>query len=503
MSAHRQRSATTSRPVDLATQLDRAAAHYAAGRLAEAERAYGLAEAAAPGDPHSAYSLAIIDLRLGRLNEAVRRLRRVTRIAPALGAAHHNLGYAYQRLGRWSEATAAYGQAVELDPTAAGSRLNLAIALAAVGRFDEASRQYRRLAEDPANRLDALARLAVLAPAGVTEAEGDELRRLAKAKDVDEDARIALLFALGGVLDARGEIDAAFEAYAAGNALKQQALVRAGADPTGVAEQNEQAARFVRKRVGAAFIAQHRSAGASKASPIFIVGFPRSGSTLIEQMLASHGSVQSMGESPTMAEVLKDQFPYAATPSGAEHFRDLADAYLAAQKARGWDGRSRLVDKTLENYLHVGVIALMFPRAVILHSLREPADTGFACFRQLFTVGNETLYDLAQIGDEYRRYREIMTHWDQVLPGRVKAVEHEALIVDPAERIRWLVTDACGLKWDSACLRFEQSTRAVTTASGAQVRRPIFRTSLGRWRPYAKHLAPLLDALGPHAPVEV
>ena len=487
------------KPVDITAQLDAGAAHYAAGRLTEAESAYGLVEAAAPNEPRAAYSLAIIDLRLGRLKQAVRRLRRVARIEPAFGDAHHNLGYAFQQLGRWSDAVAAYRKAADQNPVAT-SHLNLAIALAAIGRLEEAAQHYRLAAADPATRADALARLALLAPAWVTEVEADDLRRLSGAADVTDERRIALLFALGGILDRRAEIDAAFSAYAAGNELKHRLLAHTGADPSRVAEQNRQAARYLRERVGAPLIAQRQLRGASKASPIFIVGFPRSGSTLIEQVLASHGSVQGMGESPVLAEILSGQFPYVAGPVRAGHFRDLAEAYLSAQKAKGWDGRSRLVDKTLENYLHIGVVALMFPRAIILHSLREPADTGFACFRQLFVSGNETLYDLAQIGEEYRRYRQLMAHWDECLPGRMDEVEHEALVTDPARRIRWLVTEVCNLSWDPACLQFHQSTRGVTTASGAQVRQPIFRTSLGRWRAYAEHLGPLLDALGPYAP---
>jgi len=503
LSAPARRNSKADRQSDIAARLDVAAAHYAAGRLAEAERDYARIAAAAPNDPWAIYSLAVIDIRQGRLEAAARRLRRVARLDPVLVAAHHNLGYVCQRLGHWSDAAAAYGRAVELDPGASASRLNLAIALAAIGRIDEAADQYRRLAADPGSRADALTRLALLTPGRITDEELEALHRLEAAPGLSDNDGASPLFALGGVLDARGAFDAAFEAFAAGNRLKRAALARAGADPALVAAQNERAARLVRTRLDAAFFAQHRPSGASKAAPVFVVGFPRCGSTLIEQILASHGSVQGLGEGPVLAEVLKDQFPYTDRPKGPAHFRELADAYLAGQRARGWDGRSRLVDKTLENYLHVGVIALMFPRAVILHSVRDAADTGFACFRQLFVAGNETLYDLSQIGEEYVRYQGIMTHWGKVLPGRVIDIEHEALVAAPESRIRWLITQACALDWDPACLRFDQVDRGVTTASGAQVRQPIFTTSLGRWRPYARHLAPLLDALGPYAPKEI
>jgi len=502
LSASAPLSDRTGRPIDLAEQLDAAAAHYAAGRLAEAAYAYTVAAMAAPDDTRALSSLGVINIRLGRLEDAATHLERVVRIDPNLAAAHHNLGYVRQRLGHWAEAAAAYGRAVACDPDAAASRLNLAIALAATGRVGEAVDQYRRLAVDPARQIDALTRLALLAPGQITDQERDDLSRLVRAVELGEEARIGLLFALGGVLDTRAASDAAFEAYAEGNRLKRRALARSGADPAMVDEQNERAANFIRTRLNADFLAQQQTPSASSVAPIFIVGFPRSGSTLIEHILASHPQAQGMGESPALTEVLMDRFPYAGAPRDAGHFRDLADAYLTAQKARGWDGRSRLVDKTLENYLHVGVIALMFPRAVILHSLRDAADTGFACFRQLFVAGNETLYDLTQIGEEYVRYRGIMNHWDQALPGRVIQVSHEALVAAPDAQIRWLVTEACGLDWRRACLRFDRAERGVTTASGAQVRRPIFTTSVGRWRAYAKPLRPMLDALGSYAPTE-
>jgi hypothetical protein len=172
-------------------------------------------------------------------------------------------------------------------------------------------------------------------------------------------------------------------------------------------------------------------------------------------------------------------------------------------RQRGWQGADRFVDKTLENYLRVGMIHLMFPKSVILDSTRDPVDTCLSCYRQLFTAGNETLYDLRQIGRAYVRYRRVMEHWERVLPGRVIRVPHEKLVADPEAQIRWLVGDACQLDWDPACLRFFEAEGVVRTASAAQVRRPIFSTSIGRWARFQNELEPLLNALGPYAPQPV
>jgi len=153
----------------------------------------------------------------------------------------------------------------------------------------------------------------------------------------------------------------------------------------------------------------------------------------------------------------------------------------------------------VENHLRVGMMHLMFPKSVILDSTRDPVDTCLSCYRQLFTEGNETLYDLGQIGRAYVRYRRVMEHWDRVLPGRVIRVEHEKLVADPEGQIRWFA-DACKLAWDPVCLRFYEAAGVVRTASAAQVRRPLFSTSIGRWARFASELEPLLKALGPYAP---
>jgi hypothetical protein len=204
-----------------------------------------------------------------------------------------------------------------------------------------------------------------------------------------------------------------------------------------------------------------------------------------------------MGESAALSAVVDRGFTEVER---AANWRDLAEAYLASMRQRGWNGADRFVDKTPENHLRVGMIHLMFPKSVILDSTRDPVDTCLSCYRQLFTAGNETLYDLAQIGRAYVRYRRVMDHWERVLPGRVIRVEHEKLVADPEGQIRRLVVDACKLDWDPACLRFYETEGPVRTASAAQVRRPMFSTSIGRWARYARELEPLLRALGPYAP---
>lgn len=471
--------------------LDAAAAHYAAGRFAEAEALYLEAEHADPRDFRATYSLAVINLRLGRYAAARDRLRSVTRLCPDHVSAWHNLGVAFEGARDWSGACAAYGKALSLAPDATRTAFSLASALVVEGRIDEAVAIHRKVAREQPERGAALARLAILQPQIVTD---EELGWMEAEAGRPGGKAAALRFGLGVALEARGDYDAAFANFSAGAASKLGEFAADGIDTETLERQHEASARAVRGLFTAEFLGRQLP-GDSRDEPIFIVGFPRCGSSLVEQILASHPAVQGLGETSAfggVADTWYSRYPNS-TPDSA---RRLADPYLGVLRAAGWRSGSRPVDKTLENYLHLGLIAVALPRAVIVHCTRDPADTCLACFTELFTQGNETLFDLAQIGREYARYRSIMDHWREVLPGRVIDMSYEALVASPGSNIRALVTEVCGLPWASECLDFQHARRPVTTASAAQVRRPIYASSVGRWRRFATHLGPLFDALG-------
>jgi tetratricopeptide (TPR) repeat protein len=399
----------------------------------------------------------------------------------------------------WQEAADAYRRALSLNPSAAETHFSLARALTVLGRVEESSACYRTLAADPSLRLRALTRLAVLDPKAINDQDLAALQRAADDPATLPATRIETYFALGVGLEQRSADRAAFAAFKAGNRLKHDALMAStdpGARPDAVERAHELAARFVVDRIDEAFLTRSMHRG-NAAAPIFVIGMPRSGSSLIEQILSSHRGVQSMGENPALSTVVDRGF---TETEHAANWGDMADAYLDFMRQRGWNGADRFVDKTLENYLRIGMIHLMFPESVILDSARDPVDTCLSCYRQLFTAGSETLYDLGQIGRAYVRYRRVMEHWQRVLPGRVIRVRHEKLVADPEGQIRWLVEDACKLDWDPACLRFHEAKGAVRTASAAQVRLPVFSTSIGRWARFASDLEPLLQALGPYAP---
>jgi tetratricopeptide (TPR) repeat protein len=507
-------------PETLKKFLGRATELHGQGRFNEAAQLYEHVRACNPEVLAAPYFLALMDIEAGYLERALEDLRFVTRKDPGSFEAVFALGHAFEGLGQWQQAANAYRRAWTVKPHSTGARFALAHTLEILGKLDEAISLYRSLAELPPMRLRALIGVARLKVSVMTPEENAELTAAAWDPETPVGTRIGVLFVLGETLEAGRRYDDAFAAFREANRLRRENLVEmvdepaeleiappssrpTARDPGEVALKHAEFIARGKSIFTAEFLNRHAGKGHDSAAPIFILGMPRSGSTLIEQILSSHNRVAGLGEVPMLWRTVAQKFPLiedAAAEADDEHFRKLAEEYLARQRASGWGKEPFFVDKMLGNYMNIGMIHLMFPKATILHSVRDPVETCFGCFRQLFRTGNETTYDLRDVGAQYVRYREMMAHWNAVLPGRVIDVVHEDLVTDPDAKIRWLVADACKLKWDDNCLRFHQTRRAVRTASVAQVRQPIFTASLQRWRKYADHLGPLLEALGPHAP---
>jgi hypothetical protein len=235
---------------------------------------------------------------------------------------------------------------------------------------------------------------------------------------------------------------------------------------------------------------------------VFIVGMPRSGSTLVEQIISAHSQAHGAGEVrllPAIAETTRGRsgeiFPYWATSLNRADCGSIGQSYLD-RLPPALPGQVRVTDKWLENFENLGLIHLALPRATIIHCRRDPGDVGFSCFSLRFTQGQEYAYDLVELGRYWRAYDRLMAHWREALPpGRMLEVPYEAVVEDLEGWARRIV-EHCGLPWEDACLRFYDSRRAVRSASAAQVREPIYRRSVGRWKPFARHLAPMFEAMG-------
>lgn len=309
--------------------------------------------------------------------------------------------------------------------------------------------------------------------------------------------RTGLEFALGRALEDRAEFAAAFEHYARGNALARASF-----------NYNAQATTAFVQRFKATFTDDFFSArgawGGAARDPIFIVGLPRSGSTLLEQILASHSEVEGTRELayiPTMARELAGtpetaaRYPENLASLGRSEVEALASRYLASARTHRRHGKPRFVDKMHGNFVSIGLLHLMFPRAAIIDSRRHPMASGFACYRQLFNPGMNFAYDLGELGLYYRDYADLMDHVDAALPGRVYRVHYERLVADTESEVRRLL-DYCQLPFEPNCLRFHENQRVAQTISSEQVRRPIYSEGLEQWRHFEPWLGPLRSALG-------
>jgi LPS sulfotransferase NodH len=361
--------------------------------------------------------------------------------------------------------------------------------LTILGRSDEAKAVYRELAKSPQGRPTALARLAVLDPAAISGEENWFIREQASGGDVDLETRIGLWFGLGFAEEHAGAIDDAFAAFCEGNRLRRSTL--ANPDPATAAREHAASVALIRKIFTASFLRQYEGFGDAASAPIFIVGSPRTGSTLMEQRLADATGGFALGETSALLRAVGGRWPYRKdAPPNPDTFQAIAGEYLAAARAAGWKGRGPTIDKMLDNDLHVGMIALVFPSSIIVRCVRDLADTGLAIFRQPFAgPGNECAFDLEDIGHELVRREGLMAHWREVLPGRVIDIAYEDLAARPDEAL-----GALPLTLAASRSRIPV-TRPVLTASAAEVRRTTHQEAVGRWRRYGDLIEPLFRVL--------
>lgn len=502
-------------PAVFSSALEEAKRAHLSSDFARARRLYENLLAHYPNEPAPQVLLAELDLRDGRLVTARHRLERIAAEHPESHETRVALANVLQELGDVNATTALYREEVAQAPDSLDAWAKFANALQIAGQIDDAAGAYGKIVGAWPDKSVGYFGLAAIDPKRITVEQVARLQGIAQRGSPHE--RIQALFALGTVLEGRGQFDEAFEAFSTGNRLKCEnpdlgeappngALVLPTGPPpfTSVKEAERQHENFVRETkamFSVSYIARFAGNGDPSRAPIFIVGMPRSGSTLLEQILSSHPDVQGLGETSALSRVFRAGLAAVQRdPSGAAGFyRGVGAAYLDALRELGWDGRRHVIDKMLANYINVGIIHLALPNAVVLHTMRDPVDTCLSSFRQLFGKRNETSYDLGASGRQYVRYREMIAHWDAVLPGRVVHVEHEALVANP-ERMIPAVVAACGLSWHDDCLHFEKNVRTVRTASVNQVRRPISTAAVQRWRKYERHLGPLFAALGPYAP---
>ncbi len=376
--------------------------------------------------------------------------------------------------------------------------LSIAHSLKTLGRRDEAIEEYRAAARARAGYGDAYWSLANLKTYRFQDAELSAMRSAQSAPDLSADDRYHLCFALGKALEDRGEYEESFAWYERGNGLKRAA----SRYRPEVLEQNT---RLQIEVCVPELFARNRGSGVPDKDPIFIVGLPRSGSTLIEQILASHSAVEGTQELADIPRIVVDlqghdwnpaapRYPAVLAQLAAPDLRRLGEKYLNDTRAYRTD-KPRFIDKMPNNFRHIGLLQLMLPNAKIIDARREPMACCFGNFKQLFAHGQEFAYSIEDIARYYRTYLELMRHWEAVLPGRIMRIQHEDLVDDLEGSVRRLL-EYCELDFEPACLDFHKTERSVRTASSEQVRQPLYREGLDQWRHYEPWLGPLRAALG-------
>lgn len=437
--------------------------------------------------------------KLQRNEQAATILYRAIELNSEFAQAHGNLGGALLELDRYEEALASCSRAMTLTPNSAQANAQAGIIHLAMGRFAESRRCLEtavRLAPDEASYYGRLV-------ASYTVEAGDPILKAmedlhARCADLPSEQGMELNFALAKVYTDIGSDERAFNHLKEGNALKRQII-----------DYDESKTLSWLGRIGNVFSANLMRAnagqGARSDKPIFIVGMMRSGSTLVEQILASHPAVVAAGERPYLRDAYEKvrqtmdtalTYPEFVGIAGEKHLKEIGSTYLSLlEKPHSAKQALRVTDKTLSNFAMVGLIHLALPNARIIHTCRDPVATCLSAYSKLFTDDQPFSYDLGELGRYYAAYRRLMAHWHRVLPpGVMIDVQYESVVADLETEARRILGH-CGLEWDERCLAFHETQRAVRTASAAQVRKPIYKSATGRWKPSEETLAPLLAGL--------
>jgi tetratricopeptide (TPR) repeat protein len=492
-----------------------------------------------PTDVAALRMLAEVAGRLGRYTDAETLLKRCLELAPSFTAARHNLAIVHTRQNRAVEALAEARHLLENEPRNPGYRALMAAIQSQLGEYGECIRLYEGVLGDyprqpkvwmsyghglktagrTGEAIAAYRKATAIAPQlgeawwslanlktfRFEPADLETMRRQLARTDIAQEDRFHLHFALGKALEDAARYEDSFTHYAEANRLRREMIRYEPDHATGLVQRSK--ALFTPE-----FVAARAGAGCPARDPIFIVGLPRSGSTLVEQILSSHSQVEGTMELPdipamvraiasgdakgTAARADRTRYPGVLAELGPDRLRELGEEFLERTRVQRKTGAPLFIDKLPNNWQHVGLIHLMLPNAKIVDARRHPLSCGFSVFKQHFARGQSFSFKLEDIGRYYRDYVELMAHFDAVLPGCVHRVHYEAMVADTEHEVRRLL-DYCGLPFEDACLRFHENERAVRTPSAEQVRQPIYTDALEQWRHYEAWLGPLRDALGP------
>ncbi len=502
------------------------------GNLREAEKIYRDVLLKDPSNVDALRLLAGVAMRAKQWGDAEALLERALEISPDFEQAWMDLGLARQEQDKTDEALQAYERVIRLEPNRAKGYVAAGTVNAMLGRHDESMRCFREAEKREPTHYGALSGMGhVLKTIGDQEQAIEKYRKcvrhnpdhgeswwsLANLKtfrfddeDIDvmlqrvareslvEEQRANFEFALGKAYEDKKDYDRAFEHYERGNENRRE---REKYDAVQTADLHDQ----VIETFSEDFLQQRLGTGCDSNAPILIVGLPRSGSTLIEQILASHPDVEGTHELPDLGRVARSiglqredrrVYPRAVGMLSDDELTRLGRDYLERTARHRETDLPRFTDKLPNNFVHVGLLSLILPNATVIDAKRHPLDSCLGSYKQLFARGQPFTYDQFELAEFYFEYRRVMDHWDAVLPGKVLGVQYEDVVDDLENQVRRIL-EHCDLPWHDACLRFYENERAVKTASSEQVRKPIYSSSKHLWRNYEKHLQPMIEVLEP------
>ena len=467
-----------------------------AGQPVEAEATARQLYAAAPKDSRACYLLGLSVYRLGQIEDARGLLTEACELEPGQARYRLDLGTCYQQLGDEDRAAENFELAADLDPVSIEAFMRLATLYSDRGHFEEARRAYERAIERQPAASGAHYGLASLKQFSPDDPQIGRMRALLEDPELPTGDEAVVCFALGRALDQLDDLNGAMKSYARGNRLKRE-----------LTDFDIRAERSNNERIIEAFDAdlfeKFEGLGDPSDLPVFIVGMPRSGTTLVEQILDSHPAIFGAGELNDLWRIVSgigrwlpagSSLPADVGKLDPTAWADLGGRFV--KRLRRYDREaSRIVDKLPFNYTLAGIIRLMLPNARIIHCVRDPRDTCLSCYLTSFQSDRGFTCDLGDLGATYGLYWRLMDHWRDVLPGGFHEVRYEQLVEDTESQARLLI-DYLGMEWSDGCMRFFDNPRMVATASMTQVRQPIYHSSIGRWRRYQDYLGPLLEKLG-------